>query len=152
MNYLLRAAIAVSVFAISAGESFAQEIRYFVVQRSGLFEIRNVSTGGRFMTSPTGEQLTVPNYGCLSVRGYTDRVQRGETVVAQVRGTGTSSALVEMEYTPQGGTKRCLYSAYLQLPAVFSQTVSTNTSVDNVFVSASQYGRVVCRRLPIGRR
>lgn len=150
MNYLLRAVVAVSVFAISAGESFAQEICYFVVQRSGLFEIRNVSTGGRFMTSPTGEQLTVPNYGCLSVRGYTDRVQRGETVVTQVR--GTSSALIEMEYTPQGGAKRCLYSAYLQLPAVFAQTVSTNTSVDNVFVSVGQYGRVVCRRLPIGRR
>lgn len=150
MNYLLRAVVAVSVFATSAGESFAQDIRYFVVQRTGLFEIRNASTGGRFVTSPTGEQIIVPICGSLSVRGYTDRVQRGETVVTQVR--GTNSALVEMEYTPQGGAKCYLYSAYLRLPTVFSQTVSTNTSVDNVFVSVGQYGRVVCRRLPIGRR
>lgn len=150
MNCLIRTLGVVSMFAMSAGTSFAQDIRYFVVQRSGLFEIRNISTGGKFVSSPTGEKIANPNGGTVSVRGYTDRVQRGETVLIQVR--GTNSALIGMEYTPPGGTTRSLGSANLLLPIVLSQTVWTNTSIDNVFVSVNQSGRVICRRLPIGRR
>jgi len=58
-----------SAITVSAAATSAQEIRYFVVQSSGLFEIRNVSTGGRFTIAPTNEHIHV-NGRAIQVRGF----------------------------------------------------------------------------------
>lgn len=134
----------------SAAAASAQEIRYFVVQSTGLFEVTNISTGGRFTIAPTNERIQVPGRGLLQVRGYTDRVSRREVVATQIRGSGLSHTSVTFQ--PQGGQVRSIFSGLLPLPAVVPQRVSPDANVDNVRVTVSQNGRSVSRRLPIGRR
>ena len=135
---------------LSAASASAQEIRYFVVQSTGLFEVRNVSTGGRFTIAPTSECIQVPGRGLLQVRGFTDRASRGEVVATQVRGSGV--AHVSVTYCPQGGSVRTIFAGNVGLTMVVPQTVSPNTNFDNVTVTVTQHGRVTSRRLPIGSR
>ena len=138
-----------SAIMVSAAAASAQEVRYFVVQSTGLFEIRNVSTGGRFTISPTNEYIRVAGKS-LQVRGFTDRATRGETVVTQVRGSGP--AHVAVTFHPQGGRLRTIFAGNVGLPLVVPQTVSPNANLDNVTVTVNQYGRTTSRRLPIGSR
>jgi|GEM_PF-2170562 len=140
----------VGAMMLSAAAASAQEIRYFVVQSTGLFEVTSRSTGGRFTIAPTNERIQVPGRGLLQVRGSTDRAQRLEVVATQIRGSGLSHTSVT--FHPQGGQLRTIFSGPLPLPAVVPQTVSPSTSVDNVTVTVSQNGRTVSRRLPIGSR
>lgn len=140
----------VGAMMLSAAAASAQEIRYFVVQSTGLFEVKNISTGGRFAIQPTNEHIQVSGRGSLQVRGYTDRASRSEVVATQIRGSGLSHTSVT--FRPQGGQLRTIFSGPLPLPAVVPQTVSPSTSVDNVTVTVSQNGRTVSRRLPIGSR
>jgi hypothetical protein len=140
----------VSAMMLSAAAASAQEIRYFVVQSTGLFEITNRSTGGRFTIEPTHERIQVQGRGSLQVRGYTDRASRTEVVVTQIR--GSRLAHTSVTFQPQGGRLRTIFSGNIALPAVVPQTVSPDTNVDNVTVTVSQNGRTVSRRLPIGTR
>jgi hypothetical protein len=139
-----------AAMTVSAASASAQEIRYFVVQSTGLFEVKNTSTGGRFIIAPTSECIQVPGRGILQVRGYTDRSSRGEPVATQVRGTGI--ATVSVTYCPQGGSTRTIYSGTVGLPLVVPQTVSANANLDNITVRVVQNGRTVTRRLPVGTR
>lgn len=43
----------IGAMMLSAAAASAQEIRYFVVQSTGLFEITSRSTGGLFTIKPT---------------------------------------------------------------------------------------------------
>jgi hypothetical protein len=140
----------VGAMMVSAAAASAQEIRYFVVQSTGLFEVTNISTGGRFAIRPTNEYIQVSGRGMLQVRGHTDRASRGEVVATQVRGSGQSHTSVT--FHPPGGQLRTIFSGPLPLPAVVPQPVSTITNVDNVTVTVWQNGRTVSRRLPIGSR
>ena len=132
------------------GAASAQEIRYFVVQSSGVFEVKNAATGGRFVIAPTSERINVPGRGSLQVRGYTDRAQRLETVATHLRGSGVAS--VSVTYCPPGGSTRTIFAGNLGLPAVVPQTVSANANFDNITVNVFQNGRWVTRRLPVGSR
>jgi hypothetical protein len=138
-----------SAITVSAAAASAQEIRYFVVQSSGLFEIRNVSTGGRFTIAPTNEHIHV-NGRAIQVRGFTDRASRGETVVTHVRGSGV--AHVAVTFHPQGGRLQTIFAQNIGLPLTVPRTVSPSTNFDNVTVAVSQHGRNTSRRLPIGSR
>jgi hypothetical protein len=140
----------VGAMMVSAAAASAQEIRYFVVQSTGLFEVTNNATGGRFTIRPTNEYIHVSGRGLLQVRGQTDRAERLEVVATQIRGSGLSHTSVT--FHPQGGQLRTIFSGPLPLPAVVPQTVSPSTNVDNVTVTVSQNGRTVSRRLPIGNR
>jgi hypothetical protein len=153
MLYARRAFMLLAMLAamtVSAATASAQEIRYFVVQSTGLFEVKNTSTGGRFIIAPTSERIQVPGRGLLQVRGYTDRAQRLEVVATQVRGAGIAG--VSVTYCPQGGSTRTIYSGTVGLPVVVPRTVSANTNFDNITVKVTQNGRTVSRRLPVGSR
>ncbi len=139
-----------SALAASGLSANAQDIRYYVVQSTGLFEVTNQSTGGRFSIAPRNEYIQVPGRGVMQVRGNTDRAQRFETVVTQVRGSG--QATVSVTFQPQGGRVSTIFAGPANLPLVVPRTVSPNTNFDNVVVTVSQYGRTVSRRLPIGSR
>jgi hypothetical protein len=139
-----------SAMMLSAASASAQEIRYFVVQSTGLFEITNRSTGGRFTIVPTNERIQVQGRGSLQVRGYTDRASRSEVVVTQIRGSGLAQASVTFQ--PQIGRSRTIFSGHIALPSVVPQTVSPDTNFDNLTVTVSQNRRTVSRRLPIGTR
>jgi hypothetical protein len=115
-----------------------------------VFEVRNASTGGRFVIAPTSERINVPGRGSLQVRGYTDRAQGRETVATQLRGSGVAS--VSVTYTPPGGSTRTIFAGNLGLPAVVPQTVSANANLENFTVNVFQNGRWVTRRLPVGSR
>ena len=134
---------------LGAGSAEAQDIRYFVKQSTGLFEITATATGGRFVIAPTGERIVVDKVS-LPVRGRTDRVARGETVVTQVRGSGF--AAVRVAFTPQGSATRIIFSGTVPLTLVVPQTVSPSTDVDNLTVTVTQNAKTVSRRLPIGSR
>ena len=137
---------------LGAGSAEAQDIRYFVRQSTGLFEITGAATGGKFVVyKSVTENINVPGLGVLPVRGRTDRVQRLETVVTQVRGSGL--AAVKVTFTPQNeATKPIFSSPSIPLPLVVPQTVSPKTNVDNVTVTVTQNAKTVSRRLPIGSR
>jgi hypothetical protein len=141
----------VLALAVVAGTSAkAQDIRYFVKQSTGLFEITSEATGGVFMVNPTGETIKVDGIGTLPVRGRTDRAARHETVVNQIRGRG--KAAVAVTYQPQNGAKQTIFSGPIGLPFVLPRTVSPSTDVDNLVVSVTQNGKTTSRRLPIGTR
>jgi hypothetical protein len=143
----------VAMLAVLMGASLsaeAQEVKYYVVQSTGVFEITNGSTGGRFIIAPRNEYISVPGRGTMQVRGRTDRAARGETVVTQVRGSG--SAHVTVTYQPQGGRPTPIFSGPCNLPLVVPRLVSPATDFDNVNVSVHRNGRTISRRLPIGRR
>lgn len=140
----------IAMFAVgsvghAASEAKAVEIRFFVPQSTGLFEVKG-STGGRFITSPTSEFITVPGRGPIRVVGYTDRVQRGETLVIQVNGRGPATITVTRDLG--GRTSNLVGPVQVTLPIVFTTVVNP----DNITVCVNQYGAVKCRRVPIGTR
>jgi hypothetical protein len=134
----------------SAGSADAQEIKFYVVQSTGLFEITSQSTGGRFKPAPRNEFIYVPGTGVMRVMGTTDRAKRLETVVTQILGAGLAD--VAVTFQPSGGRQTTIFSGHVPLPLVVPRTVSPSTNVDNVTVSVRQSGRTVTRRLPIGTR
>ncbi|MEI8368932.1 MAG: hypothetical protein WCJ31_10925 [Planctomycetia bacterium] len=134
---------------LGAGSAEAQDIRYFVNQSTGLFEITATATGGKFVVAPTGEKIVV-NKVSIPVQGRTDRAQRGETVVTQI--TGSGSATVSVVYTTEAGAKKTIFAGPASLPLVVPQTVSLSSNLDNLVVSATQGAKTVSRRLPIGSR
>jgi len=135
---------------LGAGSAEAQDIRYFVKQSTGLFEITATATGGKFVIAPTGEKIVVSGVS-IPVQGRTDRAQRGETVVTQVRGSGLAG--VKVTFTPQNEATQTIFSGpSVPLPLVVPQTVSLKTNVDNVTVTVTQGAKTVSRRLPIGTR
>jgi hypothetical protein len=143
----------VAMLAVLMGATLsaeAQDIRYYVVQSTGLFEITGSSTGGNFVIAPRNEYINVPGRGTMQVRGRTDRASRGETVVTRVVGSGT--AHVTVTYQPQGGRVTTIFSGPSSLPLVVPRVVLPATNFDNVNVSVQQSGRTVSRRLPIGTR
>ena len=135
------------VFGMASAD--AQEVRYFVKQSSGLFEITGQATGGKFVVSPTGESIRV-NGVALPVRGRTDRASRGETLVNQIRGSGL--AQVKVTYTPNGHGLATIFNGTIPLPFVLPREVAPDASVDNLTVTVIQGGKSVQRRLPIGTR
>lgn len=145
----LMAVLAFGALSNAATEVKAAEIRFFVSQSSGLFEIKG-STGGRFITSPTSEHISVPGRGSVRVVGYTDRAQRGETVVTQVRGSG--SAIICVTRTSGGRTTNLVGPIHVTLPIVVGTLVSPNANDDNITVVVNQNGAVTSRRLPVGTR
>ena len=74
-----------AAWAGAANTAEAAGIRYFVIQSSGLLEVKG-STGGRFINQSTSEFIHVPGTGAIRVVGYTDRARRGERIVSQVTG------------------------------------------------------------------
>lgn len=145
----LALAMAFAGFGFSS-QADAQQIRYFVKQSTGLFEITSQSTGGTFVVAPTGESIMVPGVGALPVRGRTDRVSRGETVVNQIRGSGLAYAKVT--YTPNGRGLATIFEGTIGLPFVLPRMVSMSGVVDNLVVAVTQNGKTTSRRLPIGSR
>lgn len=128
---------ALTVFSASASQ--AQQIRYFVAQSSGLFEIKTGSPGGgRFIVSWQGYMDGMP------VVGYTDRVARGETLYTRIGGSGVG--LISLR------SNAFNYYGWCWLPCGFWQTVSRNPAADNIFTqvwTGSSYNE---RRLPVGSR
>ena len=144
-------AFVLTALGVTTGSSAeAQQIRFFVKQSTGVFEITNAAAGGRFVNAPTGERIQVPGAGTMAVQGRTDRARRGETVVTQVLGSGV--AQVSVTYTPPTGSLKTIFAGSLPLPIVVPQNVSLDPNVDNVVVAVGQKGKTVSRRLPIGTR
>jgi len=144
-------AFVLTALGVTTGASAeAQEIRYFVKQSTGLFEITGAATGGRFVTGATGERIQVPGAGTMAVQGRTDRAKRGETVVTQVCGSGV--AAVSVTYTRPTGSLKTIFAGSVPLPIVVPQNVSLDPDVDNVVVAVGQKGKTLSRRLPIGTR
>lgn len=133
-----------------SSQADAQEIRYFVKQSTGLFEITSQSTGGTFVRATTGEWITVPGVGRFPVVGRTDRASRGEVVVNQIRGGGL--AQVKVTYTPNGRGLATIFNGMIPLPFVLPRMVSMSPEVDNLVVAVTQNGKTTSRRLPIGTR
>jgi hypothetical protein len=128
-----------------------QNPRFLVLQNQGLYNIRDASTGGRLVWSPTSERMHVPGRGEQRVVGHTDRAARREIVVTRIDGSG--SAWVSVTYRPEGtNSTRTIFQGWLTLPAVVPQTVSANATFDNITVTVHQNGRVSSKRLPIGSR
>jgi hypothetical protein len=145
----LAIAMAFAGFGFSS-QADAQQIRYFVKQSAGLYEITSQSTGGRFVDAPTGESITVPGVGRFPVVGRTDRAKRGEMVVNQIRGGGP--AQVKVTYTPNGRGLATIFSGTIPLPFVLPRMVSLSPDVDNLVVAVMQNGKTTSRRLPTGTR
>ncbi|MEI8368931.1 MAG: hypothetical protein WCJ31_10920 [Planctomycetia bacterium] len=132
---------------LGAGSAEAQDIRFFVKQTAGLFEITATATGGKFVIAPTGEKIVVDGVA-IPVQGRTDRASNAETVVTQVRGSG--QAFVTVSYAPSPGTRQAIFSGQVILPYVFPPIRSLY--FDNYTVTVTQYIKTVTRRLPIGPR
>jgi hypothetical protein len=148
--FMLVLALAGSGAAVSVGNVInAAEIRYFVTQSTGLFEVKG-STGGRFITQPTSEYINVPGRGVLRVVGYTDRASRGEIVVSQVRGSGMATIWVTR--TTNGQIIPIVPQFTTALPIVVARTVSPSTDFDNITGYVTVGGNTISRRLPIGTR
>ena len=133
-----------------ASESQAAGIRYFVIQSSGLFEVTDRATGGRFTPNVTGERIQVPGRGLLPVVGQTDRASRGESVVNQVTGSGVATIWVTR--TSGGRTSTIVPAFQAGLPIVVSTLVSANANDDNITGYVRQNGATISHRLPIGTR
>jgi hypothetical protein len=129
----------------STGAS-AQSIRFFVVHSSngGLYEIRDGSgTGGRFVQQSR-------SIAGASIRGYTDRAQRGETILTLIDGYGGIAEYVALR--SDNGVVN-LRASYVYLPDWKFDRVWLNPNVDNVYASAKLPGRLEVRqRIPIGTR
>jgi len=149
-RFLVLAFLLTAFGAATSGSAEAREVRYFVLQKTGLFEITEQATGGRFIGSPTGENIQVPGVGVLAVRGRTDRATRGETVVTQIRGSG--AAKVAVTSTTERGRVRTIFAGTVPLPLVVPQPVSIDPDFDQVVVKLELGGRTITRRLPIGIR
>jgi hypothetical protein len=132
---------------LGAGSAEAQDIRFFVKQTPGLFEITATATGGKFVIAPTGEKIVVDGVA-IPVQGRTDRASNAETVVTQVRGSG--QAFVTVSYAPSPGTRQAIFSGQVILPYVFPPIRSLY--FDNYTVTVTQNLKTVTRRLPIGTR
>ena len=134
---------------LGAGSAEAQDIRYFVRQSTGLFEITATATGGKFVIAPTAERIVVGGVAIL-VRGRTDRASHAETVVTQIRGVG--QAVVTASFIPPGATKQIIFSRTVPLPFVDPKPASLSSAPDNYTVTVTQNLKTVTRRLPIGTR
>ena len=132
---------------LGAGSAEAQDIRYFVKQTTGLFEITGAATGGKFVVAPTGEKIVVDGVA-IPVRGRTDRASHGETVITQVRGSG--QAFVTVSYAPSPGIRQTIFSRQVILPYVFPPIRSLYFG--NYTVTVTQNLKTVTRRLPFGPR
>jgi hypothetical protein len=136
--------------AALGGAAEAQEVRYFVLQSTGLFEITGEATGGLFVISAEGEHIDIPGIGVRPVQGRTDRAQSGETVVTQLRGNGL--AQVRVTYTMDTGRRKKIFSGNLPIPLVDPTMVTVDADFDSVVVTVTQNGTPTSRRLPIGTR
>lgn len=132
----------------------AVNIRYFVVQSTGLFEIKG-STGGKFVIQPTGEVLNVQGLGARSVRGYTDRIVRGEYFVAKAEGSGPASVKVTYVNQSTGGIGYILPLREIPngLPYITPQfQCPLEWYKDDVNATIFNNGTTTVKRLPIGTR
>jgi len=136
-------------WAAAGIEVSASEIRFFVRQSSGLFEIKD-STAGRFVPRLTNEYIHVEGVGPIRVVGYTDRASRGETVVNQVRGTGRATIWVTR--TTNGQVINIVPPFLTNLPRVVPILVPVNTDFDNIVGYVKIGGHTISRRLPVGTR
>ena len=144
--------VALCSMAFLAGSADAANIRFFVKQSSGLYEIKG-STGGRFVTAPTGERISVTGSGILPVVGYTDRAARGETFVGLAEGSGSGTLAVTYTYQPTGRTNYLFGPFPIFLPSNSGfQIVPTDPLKDNVTAVVVVGSRTDSRRLPIGTR
>jgi len=139
-----------AAWAGAANTAEAAGIRYFVIQSSGLFEVKG-STGGRFITQPTSEFIHVPGTGAVRVVGYTDRAQRGERIVSQVTGSGLATIWVTSTNS-RGQTKNLVPQFQAGLPLVVSTIVSPDADNDNITGFVRQNNATTSRRLPVGTR
>jgi hypothetical protein len=148
--------VALCSMAFLAGSADAANIRFFVQQGNGLYEIKG-STGGRFVTSPTGERISVNRFGTspliMPVVGYTDRAARNEPFVGVAEGSGQGT--LSVTFTDQ----RTGRLGYILQPRTITltnnsgmQIVPIETFKDNVTAVVIVGGRTDSRRLPIGRR
>ena len=152
MFFLIASINVISTISVSAAE-----IRYFVVQSTGLFEIKSVNTGGRFVVQPTGEMIPVsatnPNIK-QPVRGFTDRLVRGsEKFVAY--STGSGFATIRVSYTDQF-TNRVVnlfsFPSSLPVSSGIQGPMPNNARMDNAFGYVTVGNRTDSRRLPLGTR
>jgi hypothetical protein len=123
-------------------------IRYFVIQSTGLFEITDVATGGRFVIAPTSERFVVDGRS-MQVRGRTDRVRRGERYVTVTKVIETSNCNTEKFFEdrePMFGSQGLTPGETTLPPDLVPQTtVSVTTKVVNSRTPST-------RRLSIGSR
>jgi len=140
---------AVGTVVAATTEAKAADIRYFVSQSTGLFEIKG-TTGGRFITQPTNEYIYVQGRGNIRVVGYTDRAARNETVVIQVR--GSSLAWIWVTRTTNGVVRYVLAPFQEWLPKVVQIVVPSDVNFDDITGYVNENGYVISRRLPIGTR
>ena len=143
-------------FFVATGSADAANIRFFVKQSSGLYEIKG-STGGRFVIAPTGERINVIRFGTspliLPVMGYTDRASCGDSYVLVAEGSGSGTLAVTYTYQPTGRTNYLFGPFPIVLPSNSGfQIVPTDPLKDNVTAVVVVGGRTDSRRLPIGTR
>ena len=142
------AALATQLAPTPAHAQSGARLRHFVLQSSGLFEIRDdVNVGGRFTIAPTGERIQVPGYGARSVMGWTDRVSRGEVAVIGFAGSGTAR---EIAIRSNAGQHFRLANA--PLPYLITWVVPGSPAVDNATSSLVGPSANLARRLRIGTR
>lgn len=153
MNVRRFFAIAFSTMLFAGASNLeAANIRFFVKNGSGLYEVKG-STGGRFVTSPTGERINAIGLGVLPVLGYTDRAQRGESLVGMAEGSGL--AVLTVTYQDQFSGRTSYILRPTNVPLTWAQgglTVPVPANQDNVIATVQQGGRTDSRRLPIGTR
>ncbi len=123
-------------------------IRYFVIQSTGLFEITDVATGGRFVIAPTSERFVVDGRS-MQVRGRTDRVRRGEkyvTVTKVIEPSNCNTEKVFEDREPMVKSQGITPGQTTLPPDIVPQTtVSVTTKVVNSRTPST-------RRLSIGSR
>jgi hypothetical protein len=144
-KYVLSLLVVSTLFAF-CGNAKAQsgvDIRYYVVQSSGLFEVIDNSKPAALFN----KRLTNEYVAGKRVVGFTDRASRKENIIVQVRGTGVAeSGGVEIN-----GRKR-IEAKNLSLPFVFATPVSADANDDNITSFITQKGKTTRRRLPVGTR
>ena len=139
-------------FFVATGSADAANIRFFVKQSSGLYEIKG-STGGRFVVQPTGERISVRGVGLLQVRGYTDRVSHAEGFVVVAQGSGSGSLAVTFYNPNTRRTSNLFGPASIKLPDNSGiLTLAGNSYQDGLTAVLRIGNQTISRRLPIGTR
>jgi hypothetical protein len=145
--------LAVSTLFVFSGNAKAQDavqsaaqkidIRYYVVQSSGLFEvIDNSKPAALFNKKASNETI-----GGQRVVGYTDRASRKEKILVYVKGEG----MVE-EIGVEFNGRKAFSLKKQNLPFLIPQKVSPDSDKDNITSFVTQGGKTTRRRLPVGTR
>jgi hypothetical protein len=144
-KYVLSLLVVSTLFAF-CGNAKAQsgvDIRYYVVQSSGLFEVIDNSKPAALFN----KRLTNEYVAGKRVVGFTDRASRKENIIVQVRGTGMAE-----EIGVEFNGRKAFSVRNANLPFVFPTPVSPDANTDNITTFVIQKGKTTRRRLPVGSR